>query len=86
MELSFFWCRRVAVFFLLGSSIVHAHSGLQDSGLRGSRPFENEDEFVHDVDGVDVIDDKTESAVGFIVHFRVEKCAKMFIAIDDRRE
>ena len=53
----------------MGSSIVivHAHSG-----LRGPLPFEKE---VHDVDGADVvvIDDTTESAVGVIVHFRVER-------------
>ena len=66
----------------MGSSIVHAYSGIW-----GPHPLEKEDKLMHDVDGADVIDDTTKSAVGVIVHFsRVEKCEKMFIAIDDRRE
>ena len=64
----------------MGSTIVHAHSG-----LRGPRTFE-EVESKHDVDGADVIDiddTESESAVGVML---IEKCEKIFIAIDGRPE
>ena len=64
---------------------AHAYSA-SGSGLRGSLPFADEDEFLkHDVDGADVmIYDTTESAVGIIVK-SVIRCSLQSTTDESRR-